>query len=95
MPISKRSTVNGADADAGALPIHQDVALLAADLDAGQSVVHRLDEGRGAYLVPTRGAVEVNGTPVQPRAGIAVSGEDSVVIRAVEDAAAEMRGSSA
>jgi redox-sensitive bicupin YhaK (pirin superfamily) len=76
----------GAEGDAGALPIHQDVALLAADLDAGQSVVHRLEAGRGAYLVPTRGAVEVNGTPVQPRAGVAVAGEDSVVIRAIEDA---------
>ena len=76
----------GADADTDALTIHQDVAVLAADLNAGQSVVHRLDAGRGAYLVPTRGAVEVNGTLVQPRAGITATGEDALVIGAIEDA---------
>ena len=69
-----------------ALSIHQDVALFAAKLDAGQSVVHPLEAGRGAYLVPTLGAVEINGTPAAPRAGIAAVGEDALVIRAVEAA---------
>jgi len=69
-----------------ALHIHQDVALMAAYLDAGQSVVHRLEAGRGAYLVPTRGAIEVNGTPAAPRSGIAVTGEDTLTIHATNDA---------
>jgi hypothetical protein len=41
--------------------------------------------GRGAYLVPASGAVEVNGVPVATRDGAAVSGEAELVIKAVED----------
>jgi len=37
---------SGRDGDEDALPIHQDAALLGANLLAGQSVTHRLDPGR-------------------------------------------------
>lgn len=49
--------------------IHQDARILAATLDPGDRVTHRM-EGRRAYLVPARGSVEVNGQPVSERSGL-------------------------
>lgn len=65
------------------LPIHQDAALLAATLEAGQSVIHEFAPGRRAYLVPTRGALEINGVAVGERDGVAIAGEERIEIRAV------------
>ncbi len=76
----------GDPAAAGALHIHQDVALLAAYLDAGCPSFYHLAAGRGAYLVPTRGTIEVNGTPAAPRSGTAVSRVDALTIRATDAA---------
>jgi redox-sensitive bicupin YhaK (pirin superfamily) len=75
---------SGRDGDGnGPLPIHQDAALLAATLEAGQSVVHEFMPGRRAYLVPTRGALEINGVAVGERDGVAVADEERIEIRAV------------
>jgi redox-sensitive bicupin YhaK (pirin superfamily) len=76
----------GDPAAAGALHIHQDVALLAAYLDAGCPSFYHLAAGRGAYLVPTRGTIEVNGTPAAPRSGTAVSRVDALTIRTTDAA---------
>ena len=73
----------------GALPIHQDAAILGATLAAGQSVTHRLDGGRRAYLVVARGAVEINGATTRERAaerdGVTIGGEAEITIVAVAD----------
>ena len=69
----------------GALPIHQDAAILGATLAAGQSVTHRLDGGRRAYLVVARGAVEINGTATAERDGVTIDGEPEITIAAVKD----------
>ncbi len=69
----------------GALPIHQDAAILGATLEAGQSVTHRLDGGRRAYLVVARGAVEINGVKAAERDGAAIGGEPEITIAAVAD----------
>jgi hypothetical protein len=69
----------------GALPIHQDAAILGATLKAGQTVTHKLGRDRHAYLVAATGSIEVNGTPAKARDGIVVSGEEAVTIRALED----------
>lgn len=74
------------DADAGALLIHQDAAVLGAALKAGQRVEHRLGDDRGAYLVATKGALDVNGTKVAPRDGVAAVDEDVLQITAADDA---------
>lgn len=66
--------------------IHQDAALFGATLSAGQTVTHALDGGRRAYLVPARGSVRINGTPVDERAGAAIVGEDRIEIVAESDA---------
>ncbi len=69
----------------GALPIHQDAAILGATLEAGQRVTHRLDGGRRAYLVVARGAVEINGIAAAERDGVAIGGEPEITIAAVAD----------
>lgn len=69
----------------GALVIHQDAAILGATLGRGQSVSYPL-AGRRAYLVATRGAVEVNGTRAEPRDGVLVTEEDTLTLHALDDA---------
>ncbi|MEQ9491686.1 MAG: pirin family protein [Alphaproteobacteria bacterium] len=68
----------------GALPIDQDATLYAGTLQAGDTVSHRLGGGRGAYLVPAGGDIELNGKKVNARDGVAVSDEESIDIRALE-----------
>jgi redox-sensitive bicupin YhaK (pirin superfamily) len=72
------------DAASGALPLHADAALLAGTVAAGETVRLKLAEGRGLYLVPTTGSVVVNGVPVGPRDGAAITGENEAVITASE-----------
>lgn len=81
-----RTLVSGRPGDEEALFIHQDAALLAADLAAGQRVTHALEAGRRAYLVPARGRITVNGLAVGERDGVAVEGEAAVEIAALEEA---------
>lgn len=76
---------SGRRGDDGAVAIHQDAALLAAELAAGQVVSHTLEPGRRAYLVAARGAIAVNGVRAPERAGITVTGERDVIIAALGD----------
>ena len=74
------------DAGNGALPLNVDGAVLAATLEAGQSISLPLAAGRAAYLVPAKGAVTVNGKPLGARDGAAIRDEARVEIAATEDA---------
>ncbi len=74
------------DADSEALMIHQDAALLCATLTAGQTVSHFMGEGRAAYLVPAKGNLVVNGTPVPERSGLSSTEEECLEIVAVDAA---------
>ncbi len=76
---------SGRAGDEGALAIHQDAAILGATLSQGQSATHRLDTGRSAYLVPARGGIEVNGTRVEARDGVAITNETDITITALEE----------
>lgn len=71
--------------NAGALPIYQDAALLAATLKAGQSVRHRLEPGRKAYLVPATGRLKVNGETVEARSGVVLEDLEEITIAAQAD----------
>jgi redox-sensitive bicupin YhaK (pirin superfamily) len=75
-----------ADASSGALGINVDGAVMAATLAKGQSLTQPLAEGRAAYLVLARGAVEVNGVEARARDGIAIRAEPAITITASEDA---------
>lgn len=71
--------------DEGALPIHQDAALLGATLLEGQSVTHGLASGRRAYLVVADGRVEVDGETLGPRDGAVITEQASITITARAD----------
>ena len=72
--------------DADALPIRTDARVLAVTLNAGESAQYDLGAGRHAYLVPAKGAVEVNGVRLDPRDGAAIKDEPTLVVRALDDA---------
>ena len=66
----------------GALPIHQDVDLHVASLDAGQEVEHALAARRHAWIHVARGAVEVNGVRLAEGDGASASDEPRISVRA-------------
>jgi redox-sensitive bicupin YhaK (pirin superfamily) len=72
--------------DKDALRINAAARVMGATLAAGESAVLTLDPSRHVYLVATQGPIEVNGVRAEPRDGIAVTGEEKVAIRALEDA---------
>ncbi|MEM8589730.1 MAG: pirin family protein [Pseudomonadota bacterium] len=74
-----------ADIEAGGLYIHQDAAVHGATLEAGKTLEHTL-AGSRAYLVPARGRLRINGTEVDARDGLVLSGETALRIEALEDA---------
>lgn len=76
---------SGQDCVDGALPIHQDATLYGATLLAGTSVSHKFASGRGGYLVPAAGAVEVNGARIDARDGLAITGAEEIEVQAIED----------
>jgi len=76
---------SGRAKDKGALPIHQDAAILAATLKPGQAVRHTLEPGRFLYLVPALGRLTINGLSAKARDGVAITGEDEITITAQED----------
>jgi redox-sensitive bicupin YhaK (pirin superfamily) len=77
---------SGFEDDTDALPIRTDARLLGATLKAGDSVDYPLGESRHGYLVPSIGAVEVNGVRLDERDGAAISQEAVITIKALEDA---------
>ena len=77
---------SGRAGDDGALPLHQDAAMLCATLAKGETASHGLAQGRHAYLVPARGAVTVNGVRVDARDGCAIADEANLTIKALDDA---------
>jgi hypothetical protein len=77
---------SGDTGDGDALPIRADARVLGATLKAGETVSYKLQPGRHAYLVPAAGAVEVNGTRLEPRDGAAIRDEAELLISATEDA---------
>jgi redox-sensitive bicupin YhaK (pirin superfamily) len=75
-----------AGANGAALPLHADAAVLAGRLAQGETIRQPIGTGRVGYLVPSTGAVTVNGVPVNTRDGATITGEAAVEITATEDA---------
>jgi redox-sensitive bicupin YhaK (pirin superfamily) len=71
--------------DKEALPIRADARVLATTLRAGESASYSPQTSRHLYLVPATGAVEINGVRVNARDGAAISGEEHLSIKALED----------
>ena len=77
---------SGTPEEDDALLIRTDAKIAAATLSAGQEAVWETAPGRHLYLVAPDGRIEVNGREANPRDGIAVTGEQSVIVRALDDA---------
>jgi redox-sensitive bicupin YhaK (pirin superfamily) len=69
-----------------AIPIHQDVRVLAARLDAGDGLSHALAPGRRAWVQMARGGAIVNGVSLDTGDGVAVTDERAIDFTASEDA---------
>ena len=77
---------SGFKEDTEALPLRTDARVLGATLKAGDTVDYTLETGRYAYLVPSTGVVEINGTRLDARDGAAIRDEKNLRITAIEDA---------
>jgi redox-sensitive bicupin YhaK (pirin superfamily) len=77
---------SGFPEDVDALPIRTDARVLGATVKAGDSVTHTVGEGRHAYLVAAKGALEIDGVHFGRRDGAALEGGQTVEIKAIEDA---------
>jgi quercetin 2,3-dioxygenase len=71
--------------DNDALPIRADARVAGATLKAGESTDYVLGAGRHGYLVPAKGAIEVNGVRVNTRDGAAIADVEVLKITALED----------
>ncbi len=64
----------------GAVKLYQDAELYATEVEAAQSVEHKLGPGRSAWVQVARGSVIVNGNELQTGDGAAVTEEPRVKI---------------
>ena len=69
-----------------ALPLRTRARVLGATLRAGEHADYPLGEGRLAYLVAAKGAVELNGVRLETRDGAAIRDESVLKVSALEDA---------
>lgn len=87
-PVTGRlpALASGRDAHPDAMRIHQNASVHGGRVNAGETAHHQLGAGRAAYVVVGEGAVEVNGTFVDTRAGATITDEKNLEITALEDA---------
>jgi redox-sensitive bicupin YhaK (pirin superfamily) len=76
---------SGFTEDGEALRIGADARVLGATLRRGETAEWHLMPGRRAYLVPARGAIEVNGRRLGERDGAAVTEESLLRVTALDD----------
>ncbi|MXO59534.1 hypothetical protein GRI89_08265 [Altererythrobacter salegens] len=68
-----------------ALPIRADAKILAATVKAGETVTYEAAPWRHQYLVAVGGRIRINGAEANPRDGIAITGEEALIVEAIED----------
>jgi redox-sensitive bicupin YhaK (pirin superfamily) len=79
--------VGSTNGRSGSVVIHQDVALFAALLDAGEHVRHALATGRKGWVQVVRGGIVMNGLNLAAGDGAAVEGETELSVTAKSDGA--------
>jgi len=78
--------IASSDGHEGSVTIHQDAQVYAAVLDAGQIVVHALNEKRSAWLQVARGTIRLNEMELKQGDGAAVRNESELTITAHDQA---------
>jgi len=76
---------SGLPGDDEALPIRTDARVLGATLKVGERVEYALGKTRHGYLVPAKGAVEINGVRLNARDGAAIAEVETLAVTALED----------
>jgi len=71
--------------DEGSVTIHQDARVYAADLAPDAAVAHRVEPGRRAYVHVARGAVVLNGTPLEAGDGARIVDETALNLSALQE----------
>lgn len=66
----------------GSVSLSQDASVFVARLDAGATVAHAFEPGRGGWLQVARGAVSAGGLDLEQGDGLAVAGEASLEVAA-------------
>jgi hypothetical protein len=74
----------------GSVRIHQDAALYAAALAPKETVRHKLEDGRHAWLQVASGAVTLNGVALKAGDGAAASDESALEIAGAGDGSSEI-----
>ncbi|BDU17045.1 pirin family protein [Lysobacter auxotrophicus] len=77
---------SGIAGDEDALPIRAQARVLGLTLAAGESAEYVFGENRYGYLVPAKGAIEVNGVRLEARDGAAIRNEGAITVKALDDA---------
>jgi hypothetical protein len=73
--------VGSADGRDGSIIIHQDVALFAAIVNAGEQATHSLRAGRKGWIQVVRGSIEANGGRLDAGDGGAVEDEAALTVK--------------
>ena len=76
---------SGYENDNDALPIRTDARVVGATLRAGETAEYPLGKDHKAYLVPAKGAVQIDDVRVNARDGAAISDIDVLRVTAIED----------
>lgn len=82
----KLHLVAARDGREGAVTVHQDMELYAAVLEPNQQVSYSLKPQRHAWIQVARGAITLNGLPLNKGDGAAISEETDIAIAATTDA---------
>lgn len=77
---------SGIAGDEDALPIRAQARVLGLTLGAGETAEYAFGENRYGYLVPAKGAIEVNGVRLEARDGAAIRNEGAITVKALDDA---------
>ena len=78
--------VGSRDGRDGSLTIHQDVNLLASELEDGEEVRYDFDGRRRGFMQVVRGSVEVDGETLEAGDALATQDHDSLTVRADKSA---------
>lgn len=81
----KLKLVASGGGDDDSVKINQDVRLYASILAKGETVSHRLAENRHAWIQIVKGSLELNGETLDASDGAAVSEENTLEMKALED----------
>jgi redox-sensitive bicupin YhaK (pirin superfamily) len=88
-PESKQGQLRliaSSDGREGSVQIHQDAAIYASIMQAGDQHAHALAAGRTGYVHVIRGQIRVNGTPLGGGDALKLRGESGITLEQADDA---------